>query len=980
MWSMLSNVRITLKETLPTSAGTGDTFYIFETWIVAENASVAISNKSSLERMTLDIDTNWLCTIVLRWLDNTSVKTEVSWNKVEWWVGSEWYITVFASDIFDTDNTDPVVMTSPRTFNGAIVMSDSVFWSDLSVAWAIAVEWKSNPFPVVADDAARDILYPTPVTGDMCNNWWEVQKYNTLSTQWETLDVGTPVPQATESVAGKARLATDAEVTAGTDDETIITPAKLKVNNLQDQEYYTGEDLTAGEYVFVEDEIALPTATNEQNIWDVTANTRVSRPIFWSWNTSSTINLALAVNGSPSVDLWVRIETDNDWSPSGTLADPNATATVAAADLTTGLADTAIAIWSNEDKATGVTYDVSWSITYKTGYKVSFDKWSKINSITKDSSCTATTCYLMDSDKNILDTQTFSTDDATFNYAVTATDYYIMVDSGWSAYTSESKNTVSFPIDSEVVDYDGGILSQNAIENDTQHSTTGTASSVNWWSWFKIVASWTSYINKLTVTRTSVSSIRILNSSWTVIISESTWWEIEHTLSSPVEIVSWETYIIEWYYNWSNDYLSWAVIPQSHTSFNITWWTWSWADDSHLFNIKSIETVNIPTDYEENTNWYNISSMNVVDWIALTEWTKYHIVTYQGTYWTETVNASNYYKIGYGTTNTSTRGMKKWDWSSWDWWQIVDAHWVTLSDSRAQTVKDWIKITVKNEISWFTVNKQNWVTATKCYLQDSTKAQISVVDFVGDVATFTDTLIGGLDYYILADSSGWSYTENHIATGVSYPYVWTNLDFIGGIYNWVDNTSTIYNIESIAGGNLPIYTDKRIYTSSDLFLPNLLSKTDATYSYKIDRLWSAKSTALIGTKPTLIIDGIDLNQTDMTYWDTMYLSDTPWAISSTAGTNEVLVWEAKSATDLSLYWEWWFWTSSVLVSGTVYLSGMDWIVSWYGSSLVWYKDTTDWTTQATASSSNVSMIVEKWDYYKVTGTLTDVRFYPIKAK
>ena len=81
-----------------------------------------------------------------------------------------------------------------------------------------------------------------------------------------------------------------------------------------------------------------------QNIGDVTANTRVSIPALWSGVTASTLKLALKKFVSPWVDLWIRIETDNAGEPSGTLVDANATATVTAASLTTGLVDTTVTL------------------------------------------------------------------------------------------------------------------------------------------------------------------------------------------------------------------------------------------------------------------------------------------------------------------------------------------------------------------------------------------------------------------------------------------------------------------------------------------------------------------------------------------------------------------------------------------------------------------------------------------------------------
>ena len=43
-----------------------------------------------------------------------------------------------------------------------------------------------------------------------------VQHYNSATAQWEDLDVGTPVPNASTTVAGKVEKATPTEVTNGT--------------------------------------------------------------------------------------------------------------------------------------------------------------------------------------------------------------------------------------------------------------------------------------------------------------------------------------------------------------------------------------------------------------------------------------------------------------------------------------------------------------------------------------------------------------------------------------------------------------------------------------------------------------------------------------------------------------------------------------------------------------------------------------------
>ena len=85
--------------------------------------------------------------------------------------------------------------------------------------------------------------------------------------------------------------------------------------------------------MFIENAPTTAQATSAQNIGDVLANTRVSFPVFGSGVAGTTVALNLAKTGSPSVNLNVRIETDNAGSPSGTLVNANATGTIAAASL-----------------------------------------------------------------------------------------------------------------------------------------------------------------------------------------------------------------------------------------------------------------------------------------------------------------------------------------------------------------------------------------------------------------------------------------------------------------------------------------------------------------------------------------------------------------------------------------------------------------------------------------------------------------------
>ena len=135
---------------------------------------------------------------------------------------------------------------------------------------------------------------------------------------------------------------------------TINTSA---VGQLVDNSYMAGEAITAGQCVFVESWPIFAVAATVQNIWDVSGNTRVGFPVIGTGVAGTTLKLALKKFVSPWVYLWVRIETDNAGSPSGTIV-TNGTATVLTSWLTTSLVDTTVTLAGSVTLTAGAKYHI----------------------------------------------------------------------------------------------------------------------------------------------------------------------------------------------------------------------------------------------------------------------------------------------------------------------------------------------------------------------------------------------------------------------------------------------------------------------------------------------------------------------------------------------------------------------------------------------------------------------------------------------
>ena len=302
---------------------------------------------STVERMIITA-TGGIMTIVQRGIKNDNSGTSDNALKKARWPNQLVFLTIFSFHLASLSSSNTYTgsnsWTGTSNFVGVVNMSNV---SDFNV------NGMSNPWPVVADITARDLLYPFPLHWDKVNVIGiGDQTYNSGTAQWETFGIQTPPPYASTSVAWLVKIGTSFanpdqvgwlyySLPISVIKSYVDTGVNWKISFL-DNQFMAGEVIPAGQYVVPE---ILPTfalATTVWNIWDATGNTRRNIRIISTGTYSSTFKLSLKKFVSPSSDLHIRLETDDGTGkPSGTPVDAvNAVATVTSASLTTSLADT----------------------------------------------------------------------------------------------------------------------------------------------------------------------------------------------------------------------------------------------------------------------------------------------------------------------------------------------------------------------------------------------------------------------------------------------------------------------------------------------------------------------------------------------------------------------------------------------------------------------------------------------------------------
>lgn len=361
--------------------------------------------------------------------------------------------------------------------------------------------------------------------------------------------------------------------------------------------------------------------------------------------------------------------------------------------------------------------------------------------------------------------------------------------------------------------------------------------------------------------------------------------------------------------------------------------------------------------------------------ITIPAWTVVWIVLYVWTYWSETVNATNYYKVWFNSNHTSIYTWSLWNWTQWiiesNWSDVTDTDNLTLSSSWSQTNARWYRIQATKKLKIKAVNKDSMCTATKAYIKTiSWNTILATATFSWNTATFeTPYLVEALaSVRVECWKDGASYDEIEWTTA-TYPQNRTNINYIAWSDNWWSAifTNRCYNIDSIVTFEYSSanYDNKFYYLISWLVKNWLLSKTDSDYSYKLPNnvVRLSKDNYSTGDLASYFFEWIVDWFSWLTVWKFYFVWGTPWAIATTPWTNNFLVWLAVSTTQLLIknysrkakWTSWGAWTVTI----------------WFYPTIVIYSDTAN--TSCFLDEAAISNKTETW--FDISGAFDRVAIW-----
>lgn len=206
-------------------------------------------------------------------------------------------------------------------------------------------------FPVYANDAARNAAIPTPVQSMVVYNQTAVTLQLYDGANWIDLDIGTPVPLATTTVAGRVELATDAEVLAGTNtsgsNPLVMQPSQLALGNII--QATLEKDLTAGTLVGISNMISQSTTfVNQAFVTDINVTFPQQVDLYIARIPLDSTRLLIVYYTTSTTTLRAVVATWNYATDSITLGTEQTIST--GPFLVSGGTPTAIAVQSTTDK------------------------------------------------------------------------------------------------------------------------------------------------------------------------------------------------------------------------------------------------------------------------------------------------------------------------------------------------------------------------------------------------------------------------------------------------------------------------------------------------------------------------------------------------------------------------------------------------------------------------------------------------------
>lgn len=354
-------------------------------------------------------------------------------------------------------------------------LDESVYNAERALFWSSSIG--TDAYKITSTDVVTYVNWQTfKIQADVANTGGATLELNSLWAKTiKKLDAGAFTALVTgDIIANQIFFATYNSVEncfQFSVDPANVTIPTVSLNKLEDSTYPGWEDITAWNPVFIEPITPYASATTFGNIGDQNANKRVSLPIFGSGVSGTTLALALKRILATTVDLTVRVETDNAWSPSGTLAHANAVTTIPRASMPT-------APTSSVDSS--LTLNPSWADTASLGFRIYTNYTSQLTAVTIHASCTATRVRLFSDAGALLATATVSASVATFNYTLVAWTYYrIEADNSGASYTVRDWGGGWAPINRTNINYISASLDQSATAytgnswNIASISTTG---------------------------------------------------------------------------------------------------------------------------------------------------------------------------------------------------------------------------------------------------------------------------------------------------------------------------------------------------------------------------------------------------------------------------------------------------------------------------------------------------------------------------